>query len=65
VLEFDTSGGLIFRYAENTRALLPAVAQVFSFNFRRWSGGLRRSFFRQASARPSLEESDGGLWNQR
>ena len=29
-----------------------SVAQVFSFNFRRCSGGLRRSFFRQASARP-------------
>src|SRR5215472_7062 len=29
-----------------------SVAQVFSFNFRRFGGGLRRSFFWQASTRP-------------
>ena len=28
-----------------------SVTEVFSFNFRRCSGALRRSFFRQASAR--------------
>ena len=29
-----------------------SVAQVFSFDFRRCSGALRRSFFQQTSARP-------------